>query len=86
MKKVTLFYLKNCPHCKRARKMMEDLFAAHPEYKDVPLTMIEESEAPETAGKYDYYLVPTFYVGDEKLHEGVPSPEAVESVFKAAIK
>ena len=37
------------------------------------------------AAKFDYFYVPTFYVGTEKLHEGVPSKEAIERVFAAAV-
>jgi hypothetical protein len=29
--------------------------------------------------------VPTFFVAGEKVHEGVPTKEAVEKVFKTAL-
>ena len=43
--------------------------------------MVDEKKHPEIAEKYDYYYVPTFFVGGEKVHEGVPTKEAVEAVF-----
>lgn len=85
MKEVKMFMFESCPHCKKAREMMDELFSKHPEYRSVPFEMIDEKRHPETADKYDYYYVPTFFVGGVKLHEGVPTMEAVESVFKEAM-
>lgn len=84
MKDVTLFVLENCPHCKNALKMMDEICSEHPEYKDVHITKIDEGKDPETANKYDYYYVPTYYVDGEKLHEGVPTKEAILKVYEAA--
>ena len=84
MKNVTMFKLASCPHCRRAFAWMEEVFSAHPEYRDVPLTVIDEGQQRELADKYDYYYVPTYYVGEEKVHEGVASYEKVEAVFRAA--
>ncbi|GHS96059.1 hypothetical protein AGMMS50276_13830 [Synergistales bacterium] len=85
MKEVHMFFMETCPHCKKAFSLMEEIFAEHPEYKDVPLKKTDETKEPDYAAKFDYYYVPTFYVGDEKLHEGTPSKEAVEKVFAAAL-
>lgn len=84
MKEVKMFMQSTCPHCKRCFAMMEALFERHPEYKEVPLTVIDERADPATADKYDYYYVPTFYVAEVKEHEGVPTEEAVAKVFKDA--
>lgn len=70
MKPIKLFYLKNCPFCKKALSYIDSLKAEHPEFAAIPIEMIEESEHPALADKFDYYYVPTFYVGDEKVHEG----------------
>ena len=86
MKEVKMFMLEHCPHCKKAREMKDETFAAHPEYKEIPFKMIDEGKEPEYANKFDYHYVPTFYVGDEKRHEGVPTKEAVEKVFAEAYK
>ena len=70
MKPVKLFYLKNCPFCKKALRYIEEARAAHPELAAVGIEMIEESEQPALADTFDYYYVPTFYVGGVKVHEG----------------
>jgi len=84
VKEVKMFMFESCPHCKKALEMKAALLEARPEYKKVPFVMIDEKKEPETADKYDYYYVPTFYVGDEKIAEGVPSEEGVAKVFELA--
>lgn len=76
-----LFYLENCPHCKRARAWMEELYQENSAYKDIPIEMIEESQQVELADSYDYYYVPCFFEGDKKLHEGVASKEIMQNIF-----
>ncbi len=66
--------------------MLDEIFAAHPEYAKVPFTVIDEQLHPEIADKYDYYYVPTFYAGDVKMMEGVPSKPAIEKVFAKAME
>ena len=84
MKKVTLFYLASCPYCKKAISFLDDLLATE-EYHDIEIEKIEESREAETANSYDYYYVPTFYLGKEKLHEGACEKEDVEKVLQAAL-
>ena len=62
MKPVKLFYLKNCPFCRKALRYIDEVKAAHPELAAVDIELIEESEQPAVADGYDYYYVPTFYV------------------------
>lgn len=76
-----LFYLENCPHCKRARKWMEELYQENPVYKEIPIEMIEESQQAELADSYDYYYVPCFFDGNEKVHEGVASKDIIRTIF-----
>ena len=85
MKKVTMFYLENCPHCKKASRLIEELISENPKYSNVSIERIEESKNVRIAEAHDYYYVPTFYVDGVKIHEGVPTKEKVEAVFKAAI-
>ncbi len=84
MKPVKMFKMTSCPHCVRAKAWMDEVFAEHPEYKQIELTVIDEVETPEVANTYDYWYVPTYYVGDEKKHEGVASKEIVQRVFEDA--
>ncbi|MDR3255272.1 MAG: thioredoxin family protein [Synergistaceae bacterium] len=86
MKEIKMFMKESCPHCKKAQSMMDEIYASHPEYKEIPLKKIDERLDPNYAAKFDYYYVPTFYVGDDKLHEGVPSKEAIMKVFVEAAK
>lgn len=86
MKKVIMFYMEGCPHCARARKMVEALKEKHPEYRDVEIEETDENKNSDMASEYDYYYVPSYFVDGKKLHEGVPSFEAIESVLKAAIE
>lgn len=84
MKEVMLFKLTHCPHCKLALRLQEELFAAHPEWRDIPLKIVDEAEEPALANSYDYYYVPTYYVDGKKVHEGHAEMEDVEKVFRIA--
>ena len=86
MKRVKLFYLKNCPFCKKALRYIEELKAEHAELAAVDIEMLEESELPDVADKFDYYYVPTFYVDGIKEHEGGIYPEAVERILRKALE
>ncbi len=86
MKEIKMFMFEGCPHCKKAKEMIAELLEEHPEYKEVPFEMIDEKKHPEMAEKYDYYYVPTFFAGDEKIAEGVPTKEGVEKAFSTAYK
>ena len=81
MKPVKLFYLKNCPFCKKALRYIEEARAAHPELAAVGIEMIEESEQPALADTFDYY-----YVGGVKVHEGGVYPEEVEKILRSALE
>jgi len=41
---------------------------------------------PEVAEEYDYYYVPTFFIGEVKMMEGIPTKEAIEKTFAKAFK
>lgn len=86
MKPVTLFYLKNCPFCRKALTYIDSLKAEHPELAAVEIEMIEESEHPDVADRFDYYYVPTFYVDGQKVHEGGIYPEEVEAILRKALE
>ncbi len=85
MKEITYFYLRNCPYCKMADKMMEELINENPKFAEIPINKIEERENPELADSYDYYYVPCFWIGKDKLHEGVPTKEKIRDLFTAAL-
>ena len=86
MKRIQLFYLKNCPFCKKAFRYIEEAKAAHPELQSLQIERIEESEEPALADQYDYYYVPTFYIDGVKVHEGGIYPEEVEPLLRKALE
>ena len=69
MKEITLFLLNNCPHCKLALRLQEELLAEHPAWRDIPLRMVDEAAEPAYADTFDYYYVPCYYVDGVKVHE-----------------
>lgn len=86
MKKIRLFFFESCPYCRKAIVWLEELMAENPEYAKIEIERIDEKLNPETADKFDYYYVPTFFVGDEKLHEGAATKEKVRAVLESALK
>lgn len=85
MKPVKLFYMKRCPHCIKAIKILEE-YLQKPEYANVEITRIEETEQPELANQYDYYYVPTFYVDEKKVCEGILQEKDILEVLNQAVK
>lgn len=85
-KPVKMMMLDSCPYCRQAFRMMDELRERHPEYRAVTVETIEESREPEKTEGYDYWYVPTFFVGEDKVQEGVPTLEKVERVFQEALK
>ncbi len=84
MKAIKLFYLENCPYCRQARAIMEELLK-NPKYQGLEITMIEESRQKELADQYDYYYVPTFYVEEEKICEGILTEKEILEVLERAL-
>ena len=86
MKELYYFYLSDCPYCHQAEKWLKELKAESPRYADVPVRFIEETQEKALADAYDYYLVPTFFLGDKKLHEGIADKEKIRAVLEAALE
>ena len=85
MKEVKMFMTETCPHCLKAFSLMEEICREHPEYKNVKIEKIDETKKPDYAAKFDYYYVPTFYVDGVKVHEGIPTKDAIEKVYAQSI-
>lgn len=86
MRKITMFMFESCPHCQLALRLMRQLLAEHPEYAAIPLEQIDEKLHPDIAEKYDYWYVPTYYVGEKKVHEGHAELPDIQAVFEQALK
>jgi len=84
--KLTMFYLESCPFCKKAFRWMEELKAENPSYNDIEIELVEETKNKEKADSYDYYFVPSYFLGEEKLHEGIASKEKIKRVFDRALE
>jgi len=77
--------MASCPYCKEARKWMNEILGSDIKYSEIPLIIIDEIEEPELAAKFAYYYVPTYYIGDEKVHEGAATFEILKRVFDEAL-
>ena len=67
-----MFYLKVCPYCIKAEQAIKELTAENPDYGKIKIERIEEAMHPEIAREYDYWYVPTLFVGKEKAYEARP--------------
>ena len=84
MKDVLMFILPGCPHCALALQYQKELLAAHPEWADLPIRIVDESRETAFADAHDYYYVPTWYVDGEKAFEGHAERADVERVLRLA--
>ena len=86
MKDILMFTMAACPYCRAAHRWTDELYAEHPEWKQIPIQIVDEVENPDYANQFDYYFVPTYYVDGKKVHEGAATKDIVRSVFEAASK
>ena len=85
MEKLTLFYLPECPHCRLALRLLDELKAEEPRYADIPVERIDERANKALAATYDYWYVPCFFSGKEKRFEGHMERDDVKRVLDAAL-
>ena len=85
MKPVKMFILRGCPYCRSALQWMDEWMKLKPAYREIPLEVIDESEQYHIASAHDYYLVPTWYVDGEKVHEGAATRNIVQAVLEQAL-
>ena len=87
MKKLTMFYLENCPYCRSAQAALDALRELDPAYGEFEIEMIEESRQPELADQFDYYSVPTIFAGERKLYEAklFDSYDVIKDNLRAAL-
>lgn len=86
MRDLTLFYLESCPFCKRARLYLDELKEENPAYGEIALVMVEEREKKKLADSFDYFYVPCFYLGEDKVAEGSIDKDGVRQVLDMALK
>ena len=86
MKDILMMILSDCPYCHNADRMIAQLTAENPAYESLTIKRVDEAVETEFANSLDYYYVPTFYVGGEKLLEGVPTLAKVRAVLDRALE
>lgn len=85
MKEITYFYIEGCPFCRKADKYIEELIAENPEFAAIKITKIEEHQNASLAKTYNYFFVPSLWIGKEKLHEGAATKEKIKNCLNAAL-
>ena len=87
MKKITVLHLDDCPYCHNAKRAMDEIKAANPEFGKLEIEWIEESRQPELAKAHakDYYYVPSVFVDGKKIYEAHPG-ESYEECYAAVKK
>ena len=85
MNELTYFRLSLCPYCRRAEKYIDELKGENPEYAGIKINMIDENKDRNKTKGYDYWYVPCFYLGDQKLHEGAASKENIKKVLDTVL-
>lgn len=86
MRSLQIFYQKSCPHCQKAFKFIEELKEEKDIYRLIEPRLVEETLEVDYAEMFDYFLVPTFYIDELKVHEGVVSKEQVREILDAALR
>lgn len=71
MKKIIAFTLKGCPYCYSAQEAYKRLHQ-EPEYKEVEIDWLDETEHQELSANYDYYYCPSIFVDGKKVYEAHP--------------
>lgn len=84
MKKVTLFHFESCPYCLAACRWIQDVCEENAALQTVEIVMIDERLHADIARQHDYWSVPTFYMDEKKVHEGVCTKEKVLQILKSA--
>lgn len=85
MNELYYFKLKNCPYCIRANNYLDELMQEE-RYQSIKIRHIDEQIERDLANSYDYYLVPSFFLGKQKLFEGIMTKEDVRGVLEEVLK
>ena len=85
MKHVKMMVLKQCPHCRKAFEYLDELKQENELYRQIEIEVIDEAEEEIKTQGYDYWYVPTFFVNNRKIHEGVPTKESIQAVLEEAL-
>jgi glutaredoxin len=81
MDQLYFFYISSCPYCRQAQEWLSELQEENEDYKKIPIRKIEENQETALARNYDYFYVPCFFTGKDKLHEGAATKEKIKCVL-----
>ena len=65
---------------------MNELIAGNAEYETIEIELIDEIRHPEISDKFDYDLVPAYFIDGARLHDGAASKEVIKRVFDTALR
>ena len=92
MNKITMFHLEECKYCDMAKRAIAELRDENPEYNNVEIEMIDELKQPDVIENYDYWSVPSFFIGHDKVFEAAlfmpyeTIKEGVRTSFEKALE
>jgi glutaredoxin len=81
-----MFILESCPYCTQAHTWMTELREENSKYANIVINIIDEEKQPDIAKSFNYYYVPTYYIDDVKVHEGIASKKIIKDIFDKAIE
>lgn len=81
-----IFILEDCPHCINLKRWIQELCEEVPTYVTIQMEYIDEKKQAELADCYDYYYVPSIFINEEKVHEGIASKEIIRKIFEQVKK
>lgn len=85
MGKLTMFMFDGCPYCKKAESIQRRLLQEE-KYGTIQIEQIDEHLQPELAAQFDYYYVPSYFLGRRKLHEGAAGEAEIRAVLDAVLE
>lgn len=63
------FFQPGCPYCRQAEKLLAALCEEHPEFKKIKIRRVDETRESAYADSFNYWYVPSFFLGGKKLYE-----------------
>ena len=69
MKQIQLFIQRGCPHCALALRLQEELLEEHPQWRDIPLELVDEQAQAAYAAQPEWVRLRDSYAdaaGDDE--------------------
>lgn len=85
MQDIKMFYASWCPHCKNAKKYINELKEENSNYKKIKFELIDIDEEPEKTKGLEFQFVPAFYFDDEKIFEGTVTKDKIKKLLDKAL-